>query len=329
MVSKQITIVTYHYVRDVKYTRYPGIKALSISEFKGQIEYLARYYQFVSIQDCLDAAYYNKGDLPANAVLLTFDDGYSEHFSTVFPVLHRKGIQGCFFPSSEAILEGKVLDVNKIHFILSSVGDIHRLIRDVYDILDELREQYLLKSNESYFSELTKKETRFDSREVIFIKRLLQVGLEENVRMIVIDRLFSKYVSDDENAIAADLYVNTDQLKCMIKCGQYVGSHGKKHVWLSTLSPEQQEAEIDSSLAFLKEIGSPVDYWVMCYPYGDYNDSLIDLLKRKNCKLGLTTRVGIASLNQETLFTLSRLDTSDIPKFPVYSLGGESKGCYT
>jgi hypothetical protein len=243
--------------------------------------------------------------------------------------LHGKGIQGCFFPSSEAILEGKVLDVNKIHLMLASVGDIHVLIRDVYTILDELREQYLLKSNESYFSELTRKATRFDSREVIFIKRLLQVELEENVRTIVIDRLFSKYVANNENAIAADLYANTDQLKCMIKCGQYVGSHGKKHVWLSTLSPEQQEAEIDATLAFLKEIGAPVDSWVMCYPHGDYNDSLIKLLKRKNCKLGLTTRVGIASLTQETLFTLPRLDTNDVPQFPVYSRDGESKGCCT
>ena len=52
----------------------------------------------------------------------------------------------------------------------------------------------------------------------------------------------------------------------------------------------------------------------MCYPYGAYNNSLINILKKKNCKLGLTTKVDIASLSKENAFTLERLDTNDLPK---------------
>jgi hypothetical protein len=37
-------------------------------------------------------------------------------------------------------------------------------------------------------------------------------------------------------------------------------------------------------------------------------------LKKKNCKLGLTTKVDIASLSKENAFTLERLDTNDLPK---------------
>ena len=36
--------------------------------------------------------------LPLDAALLTFDDGYAEHFDTVFPILHDRGLQGSFFP---------------------------------------------------------------------------------------------------------------------------------------------------------------------------------------------------------------------------------------
>ena len=61
-------------------------------------------------------------------------------------------------------------------------------------------------------------------------------------------------------------------------------------------------------------MGSPTENWVMCYPYGAYNNSLIDILKKKNCKLGLTTKVDIAGLSKENAFTLERLDTNDLPK---------------
>lgn len=50
----------------------------------------------------------------------------------------------------------------------------------------------------------------------------------------------------------------------------------------------------------------------IAYPYGAHNDSLIEILKRKGCKLGLTTKVGVAEVSRENAFTLERLDTNDI-----------------
>ena len=52
----------------------------------------------------------------------------------------------------------------------------------------------------------------------------------------------------------------------------------------------------------------------MCYPYGGYNNSLIKILKEKKCKIGLTTKVGIANLNKSNALTLERLNTNDFPK---------------
>ena len=75
-----------------------------------------------------------------------------------------------------------------------------------------------------------------------------------------------------------------------------------------------QEKEIDLSINFLKKVGAPTENWVMCYPYGAHDDSLIEILKKKKCKLALTTRVDIASLNKDNAYTLERLDTNDLPK---------------
>ena len=118
-----LDIVMYHYVRELPYTRYPQIKALLASQFKEQIGYIEKHYHFITVEDCINAIYFD-GDLPLNSILLTFDDGFVDHFNTVFPILESKGIQGCFFPSAKSILEYEVPNVHKIHFILAIVNHI-------------------------------------------------------------------------------------------------------------------------------------------------------------------------------------------------------------
>lgn len=304
----------YHFVRDLQSSKFPEIKALEAEHFKEQLEYVEKYYQFVTIQDCIDALDSEDAEmLPSNAVLLTFDDGYIDHFSTVFPLLKDKGIQGCFFPPAKAVMEHQVLSVNKIHFILASARNIQNLIDEVFKVLDKYRDDYHLESNEYYFSKLAVA-NRFDPKEIIFFKRLLQVELEEDLRDLIVDELFAKYVSNDEAAFANELYMNSEQLKCMIENGMYVGSHAYNHYWLDSLSPEAQEKEVDFSIQFLEQIGAPIENWAIAYPYGAFNSSLIEILKQKKCRLGFTTEVGIGNLNKNNSYTLERLDTNDLPK---------------
>ena len=94
----------------------------------------------------------------------------------------------------------------------------------------------------------------------------------------------------------------------------YIGSHGFDHHWLDKLSAERQESEIDESLKFLETVNAPTINWIMCYPYGAYNECLIEILKKKGCALGLTTKVGIANISKGNAYTLERLDTNDFPK---------------
>lgn len=312
----ECTIVTYHYVRDLKRTRYPEIKGLKTSSFKSQLDYLDKNYQFVTIQDCINAIYQEE-PIPENAALLTFDDGYKDHYETVFPILEDKGIQGSFFPPVKAVKEDKVLNVNKIHFVLAATGDkyedVEGLITEVFDCLDTFRQEYELESNDYYYSELAE-EGRFDPEEIVFIKRLLQHELNRTLTSKIIDRLFSEHVTEDEATFSRELYMSEDQIKCMQRNGMYIGVHGYDHRWLGKIPKQQQKKEIDLALNFLDAIGSPTENWVMNYPYGSYNDSVIELIKQKGCKLGLTTDQGIAQLSPQNAFTLERLDTNDLPQ---------------
>ena len=310
--NKKVTIVMYHYVRDLKYSRYRDIKALDYRLFKEQILFLKKHYNFVTMEEVISSIW-NKEELPEKAVLLTFDDAYKDHYTYVFPFLDEMGIQGSFFLPVKAITENKVLDVNKIHFILASEKNKEYIIKEIFALLDKYRNEYNLLDNTFYFNKLAK-ETRFDSKETIFIKRLLQTELNENVRNRITDKLFEKYVGMDEGSFSRELYMDLNQIKVMVRHGMHFGSHGYDHYWLESLDRKDQEKEIKISLDFLKNIGVDMKNWTMCYPYGSYNNDTISLLQELECKLALTTKVAIADLEKDNKYKIPRLDTNDLPK---------------
>jgi peptidoglycan/xylan/chitin deacetylase (PgdA/CDA1 family) len=302
----------YHYVRDLERSQFPGIKGLSVERFCRQLDYIQACYVPIAAEDLLEALSSPKKDLPPNAILLTFDDGYSDHFANVLPVLNVRGIQGCFFPPAQAVLEHRVLDVNKIQFVLATVRDVGTLLDQVFFFLAEFRSEYELETKEAYLL-ASKAEHRYDTREVTALKRLLQRELPERVRTEIVRRLFAEHVTADETAFACELYMSVDQIACMRRHGMHIGSHGYAHAWLDHISPEAQAVEIDRSFDFLQKLGIGRDERSMCYPYGGYNDSLLQVLRARQCRMGFTVETRIADLDVDDRLTLPRVDTNDLP----------------
>ena len=319
MINNNLTIVMYHYVRDLVHSRYPRIHGLQIELFREQVQFLKKNYNFVTVEQILDA-YENNSvrDLPEHPVLLTFDDAYKDHFDFVFPYLEHEHIQGAFYAPVKAVTENTILDVNKIHFILASTPEekLSQLLGELKYQLDYYRKDWNLHNYDYYFDKLAVA-NRFDSKEVIFIKRLLQVELDERLRKIITNDVFQKVVGMDEGMFSRELYMSMDQIKCMVDNGMHFGSHGYDHYWLNSLSKDRQKFEIQKSLEFIKEIGGDTNNWTICYPYGAYDEDTISILKENGCKLGMTTRVGVADLEDkqgDVIFKLPRLDTNDLPK---------------
>jgi peptidoglycan/xylan/chitin deacetylase (PgdA/CDA1 family) len=302
----------YHYVRDLKYNRYPNIKGLDISDFKEQVYFLKKHYNFITMEMLIDSID-NGTLLPPKSVLLTFDDAYSDHFNYVFPFLNENNIQGSFYTPVKAISEHIVLDVNKIHFILAKEDDKLKIIKEIKKELNKYRYEYKLESDSFYYKKFAKP-SRYDSADIMFIKSLLQFGLDEVLRKIITNNLFERIVGINEEIFSRELYMNIDQLKCMNRNGMHIGGHGYDHHWLGTLTSENQKKEIEKSMLFLNQIESDIKNWTMCYPYGNYNELTIELLAQYNCKLALTTEVNIANIASNNKFKLPRLNTNDIPK---------------
>ncbi len=307
-----LTIVMYHYVRDVEKTPFAGIKARSVAEFRGQVEYLRRHYKLIGPADVVRAIREPAYELPSPAALLTFDDGYSDHYRTVVPILADLGIQGVFAPVAKAVLEGKVLDVNKVHFVLAAMQNrVGQVVEDLFGLLDRYRGTWGLEANMAYWQRLGHP-SRFDPAEVIFLKRMLQRDLPEHIRGLMADELFRKYVTTDERAFAAELYMNQEQLKEMSRAGMGIACHGYDHCWLGTLNEVRQSEQIRRNLEFLDLVMDTHAGWMFTYPYGSHSPNLLRLARQSGCIAGFTTEVAIATGQHDPLL-LPRLDTNDLP----------------
>jgi len=305
-----LTIIMYHYVRPIRGSKFPNIKGLELKGFKRQLDFIEENYSVVSAEQVIDAIVKNK-KLPKNACQLTFDDGLKDHYMHVLPELIKRNLSGSFFPPRVAIEEKKLLDVNAIQHILSRTVNKELLVSELYKhCLNHNISQVQFNSYYKNFGVAN----RLDDENTIFIKRMLQHILPEKIRNLITSSLFEKFVGISETEFSSNLYMNIEEVRELVKKGMYVGSHGSMHYRLDKISVEKQKEDILKSLNFLEDVGATTKDWIMCYPYGAYNSSILSLLKDLGASIGITTKRKIADLSIDNPFTLPRMDTNDFPQ---------------
>jgi peptidoglycan/xylan/chitin deacetylase (PgdA/CDA1 family) len=300
----------YHYIRDIKHSRYPEIRGLEVSAFRQQIEFMKNNFRIVTMEQVIDAIT-TKSELPEKALLLTFDDGYIDNYTFAMPVLEEFGVQGSFFIPGKTFSTHQLLDVNKIHYILAS-ADSNCLTEDLISQMDYYRgKEYEYPSTVELIN-VHAQANRFDSKETIFVKRMLQTVLPEKLRITISSNLFEKYVGISEEKLAYELYMSEDQIRTMKRHGMFIGLHGYDHYWLGTLPLNQMKNDITKALEALDEF---IDRrcWVMNYPYGNYSSEVACYVKSKGACIGLTTKVRVADIFADSVLELPRLDCNDFP----------------
>lgn len=92
----RIPILMYHYVEYVDSTKDPGRANLNIPPniLTAQIETLkSAGYTFITPDDLVPAIV-GKKKLPTKVVMLSFDDGYEDFYTEVFPILQKEKVKG-------------------------------------------------------------------------------------------------------------------------------------------------------------------------------------------------------------------------------------------
>jgi peptidoglycan/xylan/chitin deacetylase (PgdA/CDA1 family) len=302
----------YHYVRPVKKSQYPKIKGLELEGFIRQMNYFCKKFTFLSASNLIEGIY-NTKEISPNSMALTFDDGFKDHYLHVFPILKKLNIQGLFFPPAMPIEENSVLNTHKIQFILASSKNNHELSNELKELIRIHQDKFNLHSADTYLSKIVLP-SRFDDSDVNFIKKTLQKNLPEKARNEFVNTLFQKYVTEDEKSFSKELYLSYEQIKEMIEGGMYFGAHSYRHELFGDSPKDKLKIELEKGSRFLTKINKNKDSWIMCYPYGNYNETVIQNLEKMGYQAGLTTAVEDAILSRKNAFKLSRYDTNDFPQ---------------
>ena len=313
-----LNIIMYHYVRnneDYSYDCY----ARRWSEFESQIDLMTSKLEVISPGDLEKIRYYLDRD-DQSACLLTFDDGYKDHFACS-EFLKSKSLSAIFFPPMN-ILKGKFLDVNAIHFLIGQRNlDIGQLLSNIVSQIKE-KKLYIASwegtiiSIDEYLTQ-TSNSNRFDDNATVYVKRLLQRDIVgDECRSAVILECIDCFSNSRTTDLTKEMYLSIEEMQRMHSDGMYFGSHGLTHRWLSRLSREEQQIEIVDSFTQLKQLkllDINQDPKVMCYPFGDYNSDTINILEDQGVDYSLTTKVGAAihSPASAKVHELKRWDTND------------------
>jgi len=307
--ASPVTIVTYHFVRPVPSKAAGQFFTLDPAAFLEQLRYLLRHYAPVRLTDIVEAA---KGStkLPPRPVVLTFDDGYRDHYVNVFPLLEARRIPAVFFPVRSALVDRQMLDANKVQFLLAALPDCDAIVKAIDGAVEALPEP---SATVAEYRARWWSASRFDGPGVAYVKRMLQHALPEVVRRPLLDALFRRHVTSDEAAFAAALYLTVDEAREMRDGGMAFGGHGDRHIPLTALTEEEQAEEIDGALRTLDAIGVPRASFAYSYVKGEHDATSIGLLRARGCSVALTTREDVARIGVDDLLALPRLDTTGLP----------------
>ena len=306
-INNNIHIVMYHYVRNIKKSKYPNLKGLEFSDFRKQIFYLKKNFNILSNNQFIEIL--NSRKIPKKkSILLTFDDGYRDHFEYVFPFLKKQDVSAVFYPPIMCVRNKAVLDVNKIHFILAKEENRDKIL----DLIFLYVKKILNKNPQQIGIEKINLLSRYDDKKTILIKRLLQHHLPLPYTKKIVDKIFKHIVNYSEEEFSKILYMNKNNIQELYKNNFSIGSHGYNHYWWEKINKNEQEMEIKKSINYFKKIKVFDKNFSVCYPHGSYNLQTLNLLKKYKIKFALTTRVGsINKKNIKKVYELPRFDTND------------------
>lgn len=297
MTPFNLTVITYHYVRDVAGTEFPHLKTLAVADFERQLDFLKKNYTIISWPDLV--AFLEKGAaLPEHACLLTFDDGTKDHYTNVFRCLKKRGLSGLFF----AIAPNNPNELRPTHILqllLAKFGyePFRRMFEEKLSIAEQneflrLISEYVKNHPEGKFGEVESRAFR----------KVIQSTFLPTARPMLIN-LAATYLSGINDKSFYLIHSETDE---MARGGMFFGGHGKRHEYMTLMLDSEIREELRASHEFLKTI-HPGPY-AFNYPYGIYNNTAIKLVQEAGF-LGAfaTDNKGPAQTDQ---FEIHRLDAT-------------------
>ena len=268
--------IMYHYVQPNNID-FPLLNNLTFDKFVKQLDFFKEKYSFVTKEDFIKSI---KTKIPTKGIILTFDDGLKCHYDFVYKELRKRKLWGIFYINTMPYIENKMLDVHKIHVLLS-IFPASNLINSLNKILDKSmfeNDKIDTFKNETYNFQ------KNDNSTLLF-KRILNYYVKYEYRSFLIKKIMKEFVPN-ENEIFNSFYLTKKNIVEMNNEGMVFGSHTTSHKLLSKLDFKEQENEINKSFDYIYNEFNINNFKTFCFPYGgeiSFNQNTIKILKQNNC----------------------------------------------
>ena len=309
----------YHYVRPSKNRLSKKHNVLELELFNAQLSIIKNDFCFIDSQTLACGEFETCGN--KRPIWLTFDDGYKDCIDHVLPALLSFEARGTFYIPTEAIFERQLLDVNKIHILLSCSKTSEQIVGVCSEVFNALEFEQII--GQSFADLFTKygNANPWNDAETEFLKKLLQKILPADLRNKLLDQVFSTLVSRPESSWVDEFYLSPDDVRTLVDCGMDVGSHGHSHMWLENLCESEQRIDIERSFELLESCVAMPRNRTMCYPFGSYDELTLKILSDLDVRTAVVNKESkIAEVNMSGARQLE-LDRIDVMFFNEFICG--------
>jgi len=214
-------IVGYHRVVELQDSMLvKRIGSVAPKEFE---EHLA-YFEKIGCQ--FENFYHAISSASSRSIALTFDDGFRDLYTNVFPILEGRSAPFTLFLITSLDSHGELLWQHRLYSALDSIAPSNQ--RNI--LVDAIKQAQ-------------KHEAR-DIDELAGVEELVQFvvsSLRPSQIIDVVERISGPNTS---NVTVAQLYLARHELQEMADCGLSIEAHGQEHWILTNLTPQQLEVEI-------------------------------------------------------------------------------------
>jgi len=265
--KNKLSILIYHQVLPQADPMRPSEPTADI--FDWHMRLLHKHFTPLSLDDALH--HLQQNSLPANAVCVTFDDGYLNNLTVAQPILAKYQIPATVYVATGFSSGNNMWNDRLIHLFSAS----ERLSLQLDDEQVALGDWHDRRS-----------------KAAIWLKKLKYLPVAE--RLAKIDQFYQQNKATEQAA----LMMSPEQIKQLSDCGITIGAHTVNHPILKVLSSAQQQEEISTSKQQLESwLNKPVRHFA--YPNGaegvDFDDTAVELAQQSGFTSAVVTNWGLST----------------------------------